>query len=142
MPPQTVAATPATFRAEDDADGRFFIFGTLGSGLLRFEVVTLLPDGTRSPVRGRDFFDAMMSHFGAKVRIIEGNWDRQSGLKTNLDLFNKAVAGGLILEEAALKATRTGRWADDYGYSNVTVVDLSPPNAPGNYDRVVVHFSR
>jgi len=137
-----VNATPSTFRAEDDDDGRFFLFGTLGSGVLRFEVVSRLLDGTVSNVRGREFFDAMMSHFGAKIRIIEGSWDRQSGLTTNLDLFNRATAAGSPPTEAARKATKTGRWADDYGYSNVTIVDLAPPNAVGNFDRAVVRFAR
>jgi hypothetical protein len=137
-----VTATASTFRAEDAADGRFFIFGTVGSGLLKFEVVARLPDGTRGSVRGRESFDAMMRHFGAQVRLIEGNWSRQSGLITNLDLFNQATAAGLPPEQAALVATRTGQWADDYGYSTVSIIDLDPPNATGNYDKVVVYFSR
>ena len=55
----------------------------------------------------------MMSHFGAKVRLIESCWNRASGLMTNLDLFNSATRAGLSPEQAALIATKTGQWADD-----------------------------
>src|SRR5439155_13076651 len=135
MPPnpnlKIIAATPSTFRAETATDGRFFIFGTVGGGLLRFEVIARLHDGTRSAVSGREFFDAMMDHFGIAVRAIEGHWDRQSGLTTNLDLFNAATAAGLTAEQAALVATKTGRWADNRGFSVVQVIDLDPPGATG-----------
>jgi hypothetical protein len=107
-----VQATASTFEATDDVDPRFHILGTLGSGLLRFEAVARLPDGTKGHLRGREFFDAMMRHFGVRVRTIEGNWNRWSGLTTNLDLFNLATAAGLTSEQAAILATKTGQWAD------------------------------
>jgi hypothetical protein len=96
----------------------------------------------RGEVQGKEFFTAMIAHFGAKVKIIEGRWSRQSGLTTNLDLFNKASAAGLAPVQAALVATKTGQWADNYGYSTVTVVDLDPAHAPGHYNRVIVQFSQ
>lgn len=137
-----IQATSSTFKAVDDVGARFFIVGTLASGPLRFEVIARLPDGTRASIRGRDFFDAMMHHFGAKVRTIAGRCDRSSRMTTNLDLFNKATLAGLSKEQAALVATKTGQWADDYGFSNASVDDLDPPNATGNYDFVLVHFSK
>jgi hypothetical protein len=136
-----VQATASVFEARDDANDRFFIFGTLTSGALRFDVVSRLPDGTKGRTRGREFFDAMMTHFGVKVRIIEGRWDRSSGLTTNLDLFNLATMA-LPPEQAALVATKTGQWADDYGFTNVTVIRLEPQNAIGQYNRVRVNFSK
>jgi hypothetical protein len=136
-----VQATATIFEATDDADDRFFIFGTLRSGLLWFDVVSRLSDGTKGQIRGREFFDAMMAHFGGKVKIIQGRWDRSSGLTTNLDLFNKATMV-LPLEQAALVATKTGQWADDYGYSKVTINRLVPPYAIGQYEEVRVNFTR
>jgi len=138
---KVIQATASTFWAEDDADKRFYIVGTLGSGLLRFEVIARLADGTRGNVRGRDFFDAMMQHFGVKVRIIEGTWTRAHGLTTNLDLFNQATAAGLGPEQAALVATKTGQWADAHGFTKVVFQKLQPRNAPGHYDEVVVRFT-
>jgi len=136
-----VQATTAIFEARDDADDRFFIFGTLTGGVLWFDVVSRLPDGTKGRTRGREFFDALMKHFGVRVRIIEGRWDRLGGLTTNLDLFNQAT---LVLppEQAALVATKTGQWADDYGFSNVTVTRLEPLHAIGQYETVRVNFSK
>lgn len=137
-----------TFRAEDTTDGRFFLFGTVASGILRFEVVRRLSTGEHSSITGREFFDAMMAHFAAKVRIIEGNWSNANPERlANLTRFNQAVANPTTpLETAALIATRTGQWADDFGYSNVTFVALDPPitnpNARGNFTHVVVHFSK
>ena len=63
-----------TFRAEDGTDPEFFIFGTVASGLLKFEVVRKLP-GKTSTITGREFFDAMWAHLGSNVKVIEGSWD-------------------------------------------------------------------
>jgi hypothetical protein len=140
--------TPATtFQAEDCTDNRFFIFGTLGNGVLRFEVVRRLTTGEHSTITGREFFDAMMAHFGARVRIIEGNWNNANPERlSNLIRFNQVTANPSVpLETAALVATRTGQWADDLVYSTVTFVTLDPPltdpKARGNFTQVVVHFS-
>ena len=54
IPSQTSATT---YRAEDCSDSDFFIFGTVGSGVLKFEVVRMLP-GKTSSITGRKFFDA------------------------------------------------------------------------------------
>jgi hypothetical protein len=137
-----VQVTPSIFEAWDDADDRFFIFATLGSGVLRFDVIARLPDGTKGGTRGREFFDAMMAHFGAKVRVIEARWNRVRPVSTNLDLFNRATAAGLPPEQAALVATKTGQWADDCGFSQVKMVTLDPRYQIGNYDEVVVQFSK
>jgi hypothetical protein len=133
----------STFRAEDRTDSRFYVYGTLSSGLLRFEVVRRV-GADKSVITGREFFDAMMAHFGAKVRIIEARWNNSDPNKTsNLDRFNKARASGKLTEEqAALVATRTGQWADDLGFSNVSIVDVDPPDPPGQHTSVVIQFSK
>jgi len=136
-----------TFQAEDCTDNRFFIFGTLGNGVLRFEVVRRLTTGEHSTITGRDFFDTMMGHFGARVRIIEGNWSNANPERlSNLTRFNQATANpSMPLETAALVATRTGQWADNLGYTTVTFIALDPPltdpKARGSFTQVVVHFS-
>jgi hypothetical protein len=138
----------STFRAEDGTDSRFFIFGTLVSGALRFEVVRRLATGEQSSITGREFFDAMMTYFGAAVRIIEANWSNANPERlSNLARFNQATANPKMpLEAAALVATRTGQSADDLGFSTVTFVALDPPvtdpRARGHFAQVVVHFSK
>ena len=85
-------ATTSTFRAEDGNDPRFYLFATLVSGVMRFEVVAKRMTGERGAVSGKQFFAAMMAHFGAKVAIIESEWSMASGLTTNIDLLNRATA--------------------------------------------------
>jgi hypothetical protein len=85
IPSQTSAST---FRAEDCKDIDFFIFGTVGSGVLKFEVVRKLPNKT-STITGREFFDVMWAHLGSKVKVIEGSWDNTNPQRVdNLDWFN------------------------------------------------------
>lgn len=138
---QIVASTVSVFRAEDHNDSRFFIFATLAGGVLRFEVVAKLATGERGAVSGKEFFAAMMTHFGIKTRIIEANWSRTGGLTSNLDQLNRATAAGLSVEDAA-PLTWTGLRAADFGYDNVTVIHALPLGAAGNYDDVRVHFNR
>jgi hypothetical protein len=138
---KVVTATATVFRAEDGGDPRFFLFATLASGVLRFEVVAQLASGERGSVSGTELFAATMAHFGGKVRVIEGDWSRGSGLTTNLDQLNRATAAGLSVEEAA-PLTWTGLRASAYGYDKVTVVQALPQGAQGNYDAVRVQFSR
>ncbi len=121
-----VTATASAFRAEDCSNPRFYIFATLVSGVLRFEVVAQLASGARGSVSGKEFFAAMMAHFGARVRIIEANWSRASGLTTTTDQLNRATAAGLSVEDAA-PLTWTGRRASEYGYDKVTVIHALPP---------------
>jgi hypothetical protein len=134
-------ARGSMFRAEDRNDSRFYIFATLANGILRFEVVARLMTGERGTVSGKVFFAAMMSHFGASVKIIEANWSRASGLTVNLDQLNRATSAGLSVEDAAL-LTWTGLRAAEYGYDNVTVIQALPQGAQGNYDKVAVYFTR
>jgi hypothetical protein len=134
-----VSATPSTFRAEDANDPRFYLFATLVSGVLRFEVVAQLPTGERGSISGKELLAAMMAHFGARVRIIEGNWGTASGLTTNIDQLNFATAAGLSLEDAA-HLTWTGLRASEYGYDKVAVIQESPQGVQGNYNSVLVHF--
>ncbi len=136
-----VTATNSTFRGEDCSDPRFYILTTLASGVLQFEVVAQLTAGNRGSVSGKEFFAAMMAHFSANVRIVEGSWSRASGLTTNIDQLNRATAAGLSVKDAA-PLTWTGLRASEYGYDKVTVTLATPPGAQGNYDTARVEFSR
>jgi hypothetical protein len=90
---------------------------------------------------GKDFFAAMMGHFGAAVRIIEGDWSSASGLTTNIEQLNRATAAGLCVEDGAA-LTWTGLRATEHGYDRVTVIHALPQGAQGSYDSVRVHFCR
>lgn len=149
MPPHPDLAVDASqtnatsFRAEDRNDSRFYVHGWSRSGVLKFEVVRRI-GADKSAITGREFFDAMMAHFGAKVRVIEAHWTDADPSKTsNLDRFDQAMASGkLTPEQAALIVTRTGQWADDLGYSTVTVVSVKPAKPLGRHSTVVVQFSK
>ena len=127
--------------AEDGRDPRFYLLATLANRVLRFEIIAQLATGERGSVSGKQLFAAMMAHFGAAVRIIEGNWNRASSMTTNLDQLNRATAAGLSIEDAA-PLTWTGLRASEHGYDKVTVIHALPQMAQGNYDSVRVHFSR
>jgi hypothetical protein len=133
----------SVFRAEDRNDSRFFILATLAAGVLRFDVIRKI-GSDKSSITGREFFDAMMGHFGAKVRVIEARWNNTDpNMTSNLDRFNQAMASGkLTPERASLIATRTGQWADDLGFSKVTVVSIVPRIPPGQHTSVVIQFSQ
>ena len=135
-----VVATASTFKAEDRNDPRFYIVATLASGVLRFEVVARMDAGERGSVSGKMLFAEMMNHFGARIRIIEGNWTQSSGLATNLEQFNRAISAGLSPEEAA-GLTWTGMRASDYGYNQVNVIQALPSNTQGSFLVVRVQFS-
>lgn len=64
--PNQTSAT--TYYASDVSDERFFITASVrysaGERILSFIVVAELPDGTRGQVRGTEFFNAMIDHFG------------------------------------------------------------------------------
>jgi len=135
-------ATDATFHAGDVTDARFYIDGTCVGGYLRFEVVAELPTGERGAVRGREFFDAMMSHFGESIECIEGDWsDATRGFVANLDEFNTQTAAGVSQENAA-RRTWTGRMAKRHGYDSITIEHALPKGAAGHYREVFVRFRR
>ncbi len=139
----TPPTSATVYKAEDCTDPTFYIFGTVGSGVLKFEVVTKTSTKS-SNIRGEDFFNAMMDHFGSSVKIIEGNWDDTNPERTsNLDYFNKATGSSNIsLEQAALVAPRTGQWADGRGYTKVKFITLDPNDtARGKFTKVVVQYS-
>lgn len=139
MSPQTVIATARVFRAEDPGDSRFYIQATMVSGVLRFEVVARLASGARGSVSGKEFFAAMMHHFGGRINIIEGDWNSTSELNDNLDRFNRALAAGLSFEDAAA-LTWTGLRASESGFGVVAAVQAKGPK--GKCSAVRVQFSR
>ncbi len=136
---RTITAIPSVFHVEDAGDPRFYIFATLTSGVLRFEVVARMLDGGRGSVTGKEFFAAMMAHFGGRINLIESKWSATSGMTTNLDLVNRATASGMSIEDAAT-LTWTGRRASDFGFGQVLGVQ-STGNA-GTYQIVRVQFGR
>lgn len=126
-------------RLVDEADPRFHLFATLGSGLLRFEVVARLESGERGSVSGRDFFSSMLAWFGPRIRIVESVWDRESGLVDNLDAFQRACETGSTGEQAAAK-TWTGSRLAEAGFERVQLMEIEPDEPP--YGFVRVRFSR
>jgi hypothetical protein len=139
-----VQASSSVFEAVDCTNNQFFIRGTVAGGLLKFTVVARLPGGQSGAVSGKEFFDAMMGNFQSNVTKIEGHWIAGIGLDTNIQQFNHwtGPSGGKLSDQDAATRTWTGERAADYEFNNATTIFKDPPNAPGNYVEVIVHFTK
>jgi hypothetical protein len=94
----------------------------------------------RGSIRGHEFFEAALAHFGQSVLVISAVWsDARPALTTNLDLFNAHTKRGATKEQAAF-ATKTGAWAKAAGFTLVQNIDTTPLDAPGAYEQVLVDF--
>ena len=142
------STNPRAFFAADATDSRFFIEAALRTSgsetVLSFIVVAELPDGTRGRVRGGEFFNTMMNHFGNDaVDVIEGQWETtNAGWATNLNVFNSITGTTTATEEVAAAQVPTGKYAAQRGYARVTVVKALPPAARGSYTEVLVEFRK
>jgi len=135
--------TTTNYEAVDCTDNRFFISGSLSGGIVKLTVVAELPDGTRGAVRGGEFFQTMIDHFGlANIKSIEGEWTTgDPDLATNINAFNKATAAGDTDKVAATK-TATGRLAARVGLTEVVYIRALPAKAAGRYTDVLARFAR
>jgi hypothetical protein len=139
---------PAAYYAYDSTDPRFFIESSLRTvgteRVLSFIVVARLPDGSRGKFRGREFFTAMMDHFGDPVvDVIEGQWELTNpDWSTNLVAFNLVTGASNVTETVAATQVPTGVFATRRGYTKVTVVRADPAGARGQYTHVVAHFRK
>jgi hypothetical protein len=139
---------PNAYFAADRTDPRFHIEASLRTRgtetILSFIVIAELPDSTRGQVRGKEFFNAMMDHFGdAAVDVIEGQWETtNTAWATNLNVFNAITGTTNATEEVAATRVPTGIYATRRGYTNVTVVKALPVGARGNYTEVLVEYRK
>jgi hypothetical protein len=139
---------PNTYYASDRTDPRIHIEASIrsagGEQTLSFIVVTQLRDGTRGQVKGSEFFNAMMDHFGnAAVDVIEGQWETTNPeWTTNLEAFNRLTGSSNVTEAVAASQVPTGIYAIRRGYSKVTIVTANPVGARGKYTEVVVQFRK
>jgi hypothetical protein len=134
------------YRAEDRADPRFHIEGVIThvGDYLVFRIRTrILSTKERSAISPADFFDSMMQHFtdkGLPPAYLRGIWnDNDPEYTSNLHMFNAAVPRGDDLDTAAAK-TFTGRMANRWHYSVVTVLRAEPQHHPGRYTDVIATF--
>jgi hypothetical protein len=132
--------TSTRFWSEDRNDPGFHVKARLhGGGVLTFTVITCRGN-LRGSVRGHEFFEATLRHFGQGVLTISASWsDARPAYLTNLDLFNAHTKRGASKEQAAF-ATKTGEWAKAAGFTLVQDVDTTPLDAPGAYEQVLVDF--
>jgi hypothetical protein len=139
---RTGAKDKDRFRAEDCDNPDFFIDGILTTGTVSFTVVAEV-NGRSGKFSGRDFFYAMLAHFGTRrVKIISAHWsDARSELKTNLDIFNTETKEGATKADAAF-ATHTGRWSKAKGFAVIVNLDTTPDDLPGGYEQVLVDFGK
>lgn len=140
---QTTAQEDAhRFRAEEYGSPEFFIDGILVQGTVSFTVVAEVR-GRRGTFTGRQFFTAMLDHFGVRrVKVIAACWsDARPERTTNLDLFNRETHRGATPEDAAF-ATHTGRWAGEKGFTVLASIDTTPDDFPGGYEQVLAEFKK
>jgi hypothetical protein len=136
-----IVASETQFLAVEINDSRFYIDARLNAaGELNFEVVAVW-SGIRSFIPGHEFFNAMMLHFGDKVKVVSSVWTDTSGFDTNLRIFNQETKRGTSNQDAAF-ATKTGRWVKDHGFTKIKSMDLTPKDFPGGYEQVLVEFER
>lgn len=157
----TATNTATGYFADDATNPTFFIEGAVrssaGEAVLTFIVLAEkgASDGTaiRGAVRGREFFEAMWSHFsacGTVIDVIQAEWTSAPlsaavAFATNLDAFNAAVQFHPTLDAAALDGTVTGKYAKGKGHTTVVIVRALPPSAAGQkgpFEDVVVQFRR
>ncbi len=136
------ANTPAHYAATDCTNPQLGINGTLKGGVLKFDIVTVLPGNIRGAVSGKEFFAAMMDYFGVgNITTIRGVWISGADLDTNIDDFNKFVLSGSSDTDAA-KKTWTGMRANDYGFVNASIDFKDPPKGPPPYIEVHARFTK
>jgi hypothetical protein len=127
-------STPDYYRVADAAEPLFSAEAQLVAGGELKLVIRTEFQGQRSAVlRGSEQFQAILRHFGGKVKGIRGEWTYE----TNLMKFNELTAGGKSAKAAALE-TWTGEQAAANGYRNVIVRTLE--GTPGSYTKVDVLF--
>jgi len=136
--PEVQLATTTEYRLVSWAKQSNFIWGqVLPGGLLSFIVENLPKTIPHTGCSGRWLFGQMMSHFGASVMAIEGNWVGPNS--DNLREVNRLTASGITLEAAA-RSTWTGSRAAEYGY--LQYEEISKHGTPGNYSAVRVDFKK
>jgi hypothetical protein len=126
------ANTATHYRAEDCTHPGSYIDFTLQLGVVFGSVEA------HGAVRGTEFFDAMIDHFGVtNITAIHGIWTE--ALDSNLGDFNDARARGVSEPEAA-RDTWTGQRARDHGFTQAQVTFRTPPMFP--HSAVTAVFTR
>lgn len=132
------------YRIADSRHQDLYVDGSIDDyGTLSLYLYTKTPTGDRSPLlRGKESFEAILQHFGPKVKRIQGNWTLSSSNKygsDNLKTVNELTAKGVPLEEA-VKQTWTGQQAAASGFSQTAKIFAN--GGPGNYSVVEVLFTK
>ena len=147
-PPATAPATPVAsertdrstagerYFVTDSASPRLSVMAYIERGLLRIDMRTVLPDGTRSSVlNGSQEFARIMQFFAGQFTGILANW--QYG--TNLGRVNELTGNGMPIDQA-VRQTWTGQRAAENGFTQVRITEQS--GSPGSYSTVKVLFAR
>jgi hypothetical protein len=107
-------STPTEYYVEDAADPQLWAAGEVRNGVLEVSMQTryIARDGSvvRGALRGKEEFDAIVSHFEGQFTAIRGRWIDGDNL-AHLRLTNNP------------NTTWTGQQAERHGYGNATMVD-------------------
>ena len=105
--PAVRKATTTEFEMVNPSKQSNFISGELVSGGQLSFIIENLPKTTpQTGCPGQWMFQKMLTHFGARVTAIQGNW--VGAASDNLSTINRLTAGGAKTIEEAAKQTWTG----------------------------------
>ncbi|WP_329415596.1 hypothetical protein OG563_22910 [Nocardia vinacea] len=96
-------------------------------------------DGTPT---GREMFRDMMRELGHQVTEIRAEWNADDRMRDDLDTFNAGVQELYLTPEEAARNTFTGKLAVELGFTEVSFDHDAMRGRPGEYEKVVAHFSR
>lgn len=123
-----MAAQVANLRQRELGEAR------LNNGVLELDFS--VPYDLQRKGLGKGMFDTAVKEFGDEIKAVQGLWT--DGV--NLDKFNKAIEGGMEVEQAAFE-TVTGKWAKEHGFTNVEVIQNIKMKS-GKSGSVKVHFTK
>lgn len=131
-------ATATEYLLANSLKGQNFLYAELvAGGEVSFVIENLPADGTGCP--GHWMFAQMMLHFGTQVNAVQGNWTYGS----NLAKVNSLTAGSAMTIEQAATQTFTGINAGVFGFANVILDPINPPQGiPGAYTRIHLRFTK
>ncbi|MEV4124605.1 hypothetical protein, partial [Nocardia sp. NPDC049707] len=130
--------SPNAYTNRYGGDNQHGIHGRVDAdGILR--VTVRVGDGTPT---GREMFRDMMRELGHQVTEIRAEWNADERVRDNLDTFNAGIQELYLTPEDAARNTFTGKLAVELGFTEVRFDQDAMRGRPGEYEKVVAHFSR
>ncbi|MDA1164139.1 MAG: hypothetical protein O3B13_13615 [Planctomycetota bacterium] len=127
------------YSAEDCSNPECYITARRKGNVITFTVVAKPKKGKTCRVKGHEFFEAMIKHFGRRATTVRAEWLEVEGFEDNLRIYNTCISANKSPDTCA-KSTKTGKWATGAGFTNVKII--REEGAKGDYHEVIVEFSK